>query len=246
MRSRSFEGAAYPAEFFASGGSSLDPRVVEAAGGVSGSRLLHLMCSTGEETLSWSVLGAVATGVDISPRQVELAAAKAGAAGLDTRFVAADICALPAGFGDGAFDIVYTASGVLVWIPDVARWARVIAHALRPGGRLILFEEHPVSMCLSGEGGRIEIVDDYFDTGHAIESGGWSHFEGADDAQETSYEFGWTLGDIVTSLAGAGLRIDRLTEYPSEAVWRFGDALEAARRLPGRYLLIASREGQAL
>lgn len=239
VRSRSYRGALHPAAFFAGGGSALDPRVTAAAGDVAGRRLLHLMCATGEETLSWSVLGADAVGVDISDAEIALAREKAAEAGLSTPFVAADVGALPPELADGGFDLVYTATGVLVWIPDLDRWAAIVSRALAPGGRFLLFEAHPVEMCLWGVDGRVEITEDYFDTGRPIESVGWSHFEGAEDAREVSVEFGWTLGQLVTALAGAGLRIERLEEYPTESDWRFGDAMASARRLPGTLLLVA-------
>ncbi len=65
-----------PADFFAKGGSTINPRVVEAVRAAFGDfnlRLIHLQCSTGEDTLSWAVLGAQATGVDISPEQINIA-----------------------------------------------------------------------------------------------------------------------------------------------------------------------------
>ena len=243
VRSRNYAGAAYPAEFFAAGGSSLDARVLDAVGDVRGRRLLHLMCATGEETLSWAVAGAEAVGVDISDVEIDLAIEKASAAGIAARFVAADVGALPPDLARGDVDVVYTATGVLVWIPDLARWADAIVAALAPGGRFVLFEEHPMAMCLWVKDGRVEIVEDYFDTGRPAEyEGGWAHFEGGEDAVEKQYEFGWTLGQVITALAAAGLRIERMDEYPTDSDYRFGGALLEARRLPGRFLLIARRD----
>jgi 2-polyprenyl-3-methyl-5-hydroxy-6-metoxy-1,4-benzoquinol methylase len=92
-----------------------------------------------EGTLSWSVAGAEATGVDISEEQIEPARQKAEAAGLSTQFVTADVYALPAELQRGDFDIVYTSTGVMVWLPDLAQWATTIAAALRPGGTFILY-----------------------------------------------------------------------------------------------------------
>jgi hypothetical protein len=69
---------------------------------------------------------------------------------------------------------------------------------------------------------------------------GWHHFAGGEQAQETKAEFQWPLGDIVTALARAGLRIDRLEEFPSQQGWRFGDQADQVRRLPGSFLLLAS------
>lgn len=80
--------------------------------------MLHLMCATGEASLSLAVLGADVVAVDISERQVALAVEKAKAATIDARFVAADVGALPPDIADGEFDLVYTGGGVLVWVPE--------------------------------------------------------------------------------------------------------------------------------
>lgn len=45
----------------------------------------------------------------------------------------------------GDFDPVYTTLGVLCWLPDIDAWARVAACLLRPGGRLVLRDDHPSS-----------------------------------------------------------------------------------------------------
>ena len=217
------------AQFFAAGGSLLEACVLEAAGDVRGLTLLHLQCATGEDTLSWTVVGARATGADISDAQIALARRKAADAGLDARFFAADVYALPVELQSATFDLVFTGGGALVWLPDIDRWAGVIAAALRPGGRLILHEEHPLASCLWIEDGKLVLEDDYFARGQPYFHTGWRHFAGGEVAQQTKAEFQWPLGDIVTALARAGLRIERLEEFPAKRGWRFG---EQAR--PGR------------
>lgn len=233
------------AAFFAGGGSVLDAAVLAAAGRVTGRTILHLQCATGEETLSWAVAGASVTGVDISGRQIALAREKAAAAGLRVAFVAADVYALPDELARGAFDWVYTGGGAVVWLPDLPRWAEIVAAMLRPGGRLLLDEEHPVAGCLWFTDGKIEVISDYFARDQPERYRGWTHFAGGEDATETKVAFSWPLGDVVTAIARAGLRIESLQEFPSEAEWRFGAALDAVRRLPGRYQLVARKdEGQ--
>jgi 23S rRNA G2069 N7-methylase RlmK/C1962 C5-methylase RlmI len=103
-----------PAQFYAQGGHTLDPQVVAAAGDVRDKSLLHLQCATGEETLSWAVLGARAAGVDISDLQIDLARQKAAQADLDVVFTAADVYAFPDELRRGTFDWVYTGGGALV------------------------------------------------------------------------------------------------------------------------------------
>jgi SAM-dependent methyltransferase len=232
------------AAFFAGDGTLLDAAVLTAAGDVAGQSLLHLQCATGEETLSWAVAGAAATGVDISEEQIVLAREKAAAAGLAVTFVAADIYALPAELGRAAFDWVYTGGGALVWLPDLTRWAEVVATMLRPGGRLLLYEEHPVAGCLWVTDGTLALNGDYFARGRPEYDHGWAHFTGGEGASENKVTFSWPLGDVVTSLAQTGLRIERLEEFPSDAAWRFGPTLDAVRVLPGQYLLIARKDGE--
>ncbi|MHB0856751.1 MAG: class I SAM-dependent methyltransferase [Anaerolineae bacterium] len=230
------------AEFFQQGGSVLDPWVVEAAGDVRGLALLDLQCSTGEDAISWALLGARVTGVDISNRQIEIARRKAAEVGVEIRFVAADVYDLPVGLQAGAFDLVFTGGGSVVYLPDLAPWAEAIAAALKPGGRLLLAEEHPVAACLAFRDDRLVIEEDYFARGRPLPySPGWYHFPVRHEVREIKYEFAWPLGDVVTSVAQAGLRIEALHEYPSQEEWRFGDKLAEVRRLPGEYLLIARR-----
>lgn len=229
------------AEFFAKGGSTLRREVLSIAGDVHGLSLCHLQCATGEDTLSWANQGAIATGVDLSPKQIELAKQKAAAAGLPVRFLASDIYALPQEFLAEKFDILFTGGGAIVWLPDLQGWAKIVAQLLKPSGRLILDEEHPIASCLEIQDGAIRIVDDYFGRKPEMFMG-WSHFSGGEDAKEKKYEFTWPLGDVITALAQAGLRIERLEERPSEAQWRFGEKLDEVARIPGEYILVARKD----
>lgn len=245
VRERTFPTA----DFFARGGSTLDPRAVAAAretfGSLQGLRVIHLQCATGEDTLSWSVLGAQAVGMDIADEQVELAKKKARDAGFDTRFFAADVYDLPGAvptgwLGDG-FDLVFTGGGAIVWLPDLKRWASSIEALLRPGGRFLLVDEHPLSNCLEQVEGQLKVTDDYFRRTNAWHGTGWYHFQGGEDARETKYEFTWPVGDVVTALAQAGLMIERLEEFPGGPVWRFGQDQGDVTRLPGEYLVLARK-----
>ena len=215
--------------------------ILAIAGDVQGLSLCHLQCATGEDTLSWANRGANATGVDISSKQIELAKQKASAAGLPVRFIASDVYALPSQLFAEGFDIVFTGGGAIVWLPDLQEWAKIIAKLLNPSGHFILDEEHPIAGCMEVQNGYLHIVDDYFGRKPEVNSG-WSHFSGADNVTEQKYEFTWPLGDVVTALAQAGLRIELLEERPSQAKWRFGEKLNVVARIPGEYLLVARKD----
>jgi SAM-dependent methyltransferase len=241
-----------PAAFFAQGGCTLSPRLIEAAQLSPAQTLLHLQCATGEDTLSWAGLGAEAYGVDISDIQAEIANQKARDAGLGARFAAADIYdlalsgapgvpdALPADW-PAQYDRVFTGGGALVWLPDITRWAQIVAGLLKPGGRLVLEDIHPISGILWVEDGQIQLAGDYFGRGKTEAETGWSHFKGGEHAKEVKYEFNWPLGDIVTALARAGLVIERLEEFPGGPEYRFKDKQDESMRLPGDFLLAARK-----
>lgn len=225
-------------------GETLAADVRTAAGDVGGRSLLHLQCASGEDSLSWAALGAEVTAVDIADRFMEPVRARAARLGLDVRFVTADALDLPGDLQRSSFDIVYTGGGVLMWLPALEPWARGIERALSSGGRLVLEEEHPLAQTLVVNDGVVRIKADYFQRGRAEEGPpGWSHFDDHGVGTQAKYEFVWPLGDVITALAAAGLRIDHLEESPTrdDQLWRYREAMDEARGLPGRFLLVAMK-----
>ena len=92
--------------------------------------------------MSWARLGAKATGVDFSDAAIDLARSLNDELELNTRFIRSDVYDLPDVL-DEEFDIVFTSYGVLVWLPDLDRWASTIQRLLRPGGTFYIVEFHP-------------------------------------------------------------------------------------------------------
>jgi 2-polyprenyl-3-methyl-5-hydroxy-6-metoxy-1,4-benzoquinol methylase len=172
-----------PASYFASGGSALNPLLVEAAGDLHGKSLLQLQCSTGEETISWAILGAQVTGVDISSKQIDLARKKAKEAGIVANFCVGDVCDLPEELTAGQFDLVHTGGGSLMWVPDIETWASSISSALCAGGRLLLLEEHPIAGCLFVSDGSLTLERDYFSRNTPNVGSGWRFGDTLDDVK---------------------------------------------------------------
>ncbi|WP_007518967.1 MULTISPECIES: class I SAM-dependent methyltransferase [Pseudofrankia] len=190
-------------------------------GDVTDARLLHLQCHIGLDTLSWSHRGATVTGLDFSAPAVDAAQALARELDLPARFVAADVYDAPAVLAGETFDIVYTGIGALNWLPDVARWAEVVARLLAPGGFLYLAETHPVQDVLDDESGSTFDLD-YFDIGPVVweEEGSYADPDAETDANVT-VEYHHTLGSIVTAVIGAGLRLEFLHEHDCSPSQRF-------------------------
>lgn len=214
------EGDFYDLAAFREGGIRLRDYELEMIGDVDGRTLLHLQCHFGIDTLSFARLGARVTGADLSPAAVELATTLAVDLGFpNARFVQSNLYDLPSNL-DGTFDIVYTSRGVLGWLPDIRAWAEVVAHFLAPGGTFFITEIHPIAQAFESEGvaaGELRLAYPYWEHPDPLTfkvTG--SYADPTADVGEGVVEHGWDhgLGEIVTALIDAGLRIEALVEHP--------------------------------
>lgn len=206
----------YDVEGFRRGDRTLQKVDCEELGDVTGRRLLHLQCHFGLDTLSLARMGAEVTGTDLSPAAIEKARELATDCGLAARFVCCDLYDLPDHL-DGGFDIVYTSAGVLVWLPDLKRWAEIIAHYLRPGGTFYIREFHPFTGIFDneGEGGEPRIRYPYFhdpEPGRYEDTGSYADTDAP--VEVVSYEWEHPLDEVINELIRAGLRIEYLHEFP--------------------------------
>lgn len=206
----------YDVEGFKAGTITIPKHEIEEIGDVTGKDLLHLMCHFGLDTLSWARLGARAVGMDYSGDAISLARSIADEVGLDARFVESDVYELPNNL-QGEFDIVYTSSGVLSWLPDLPRWGEVIAHFLRPGGFFYISEIHPIAHAFDDqETDKLLLGYPYFHRTEPLMFVSKGTYADPTVRVEHPLEFSWIhdMADIVDSLIGAGLRIDFLHEFP--------------------------------
>jgi len=207
------KSAFYDVAGFKAGRTSLMPVELEALGDVSGKSLLHLQCHFGMDTLSWARMGAQVTGIDMSNEAINTADSLSNEIDVEAQFICTNIYELP-GVLEGQFDIVFTSYGVLEWLPDLDGWAEIVAHYLKPGGVFLIVEFHPMFWMLDDETGQ-RLVYRYFKDQQPerwVEKGSYADLE-ADFVHE-SYVWTHSLGEIVTALAGAGLRIEYLREFP--------------------------------
>lgn len=197
----------YRSSLLHKGGHTLKKIELDLLGDVAGLDLLHLQCQFGLDTLSWARLGARAVGVDISDRSIEEANRLKAKVGLEAEFVRSDVLEL-IGKIDRKFDIVITTYGIHCWISDMKRWAEVVAHYLKPGGRFVFIDDHPVKVqfyrpplgYFDQAAERTPNARDYCDrnfrvSGEMIE---WQH----------------PIAEIITVLIEAGLTIRHFQEYP--------------------------------
>jgi SAM-dependent methyltransferase len=215
----------YDVEGFLAGGCTLDPVEIELAGELRGRRLLHLQCHFGMDTLSWARRGARVAGLDFSPAAIAKARELALRAGLDAEFRVGDACEVMPDWAE-AFDIVYTGGGALCWLPDLEAWAGAVVAQLRPGGRLLLRDFHPLAAMLGEEqvGGRVELKYPYFSAGGPLRFDDGLQYAAATPPAET-WEWPHGLAEILQALLSAGLRLEAVREH-AECSWRALEYLE--------------------
>jgi SAM-dependent methyltransferase len=206
----------YDLQSFRDGGLTLMPLERRELGDVEGRSLLHLQCHFGLDTLSWARLGARATGVDFSEEGIALARSLSAELGIEATFIHSDVYELP-DLLSREFDIVFTSYGVLAWLPDLRRWADVIARFLAAGGIFYIAEIHPFAMVFYDEedAERLRVYYPYFhDTEPLRFECEGSYASATACIHNVTYEWTHSLGDILNALISAGLKIDYLHEFP--------------------------------
>ncbi|HTZ42250.1 MAG TPA: methyltransferase domain-containing protein, partial [Jatrophihabitans sp.] len=191
----------------------------ERLGDISGLRGLHLQCHIGTDTLSLHRLGARMSGLDFSDRSLAEARALAARTGAEIDFVEADAYQAVERFGAGTFDLLYTGVGALCWLPDIARWGRLVAELLAPGGRLFLREGHPALWTIDErrDDRLLAATYPYFETPEPLiwdEDGTYVETEVEfRNTRTASWSHG--IGELLTAVLDAGLRITQFVEHRS-------------------------------
>ncbi|HXR23185.1 MAG TPA: bifunctional GNAT family N-acetyltransferase/class I SAM-dependent methyltransferase [Acidimicrobiales bacterium] len=188
-------------------------------GDIQGKRGVHLQCHIGTDTISLARLGARMSGLDFSLPALEEARRLASATGAQVEFVQADLYEAVDALGTEKFDFVYTGIGALCWLPDIDRWAEVVAQLLRPGGRLFIREGHPMLWSIeeNRQDGLVAIEFPYFQREEPLVWTDGGTYVQTDVAFQHNITHQWNhgLGEILTALLNRHLLITGLVEHDS-------------------------------
>ena len=196
--------------------------------GVEGKDVAQLCCNNGREILSVKNLGAGrCVGFDFSARFLEQARDLAAAGGIACDFVETEVTAIPRAY-DAAFDLILVTIGVLGWMPDLGAFFAVPARLLRPGGQMLIHEQHPV-LCMFESGDPVDpprLRHSYFQQGVYEDLDGLDYYGGSDYGARPNYWFPHKLSDIVTAALGEGFELIHFEERPdiSDAFPELGKA----------------------
>ena len=172
------------------------PRLLELLGDVAGRRLLDAGCGEGYLSRVLAGRGAQVTGIDISPRLIELARGKDPGNSIEYRV--ADLSkSLP------EYEEHFNAAANRLVMNDVANYSSFIGTlgaVLKPGARLVVELNNPYSYVVRKH------VADYFDSGAAYSYRGM--------AQEGIgvHFYQRTLEEYLDAFLGSGLRLTKLAD----------------------------------
>lgn len=224
---------------------TLFPEDIELLGDANGKNILHLQCNAGQDTLSIAQkFNATVTGVDISDEAINFARQLSADSSIPATFYRSDVFDwLEA--NETQFDIIYMSYGTLVWLSDIKTWAKLMAKALKTGGRYVLMEFHPLPLIMERDwtftydymgGGHVKWDDGVGD--YVADSGGGLTPDGNPlkvsepfRNPNPAHEFTWGLSDVITGLLEAGLTLKTFREYPYSNGWKpFPDMVEGENR----------------
>jgi 2-polyprenyl-3-methyl-5-hydroxy-6-metoxy-1,4-benzoquinol methylase len=227
-------------------------------GDLTGLETVHLQCHIGTDTLSLARLGAQVTGLDLSPRSLEVARELAASTGAAIPYVESDVEGAVAALGAGRFDLVYTGIGAICWLPSIRRWAETVSGLLRPGGRLFIRDAHPALNAIGDDHpDRLELGFPYFEVPAGMVWDDEGTYVDADRPLTATRSYDWShgLGETVTALLENGMELTGLVEHRTvpwcalpelmepdelENEWRLR---EHGERLPLTFTLQAVKRG---
>jgi SAM-dependent methyltransferase len=201
--------AFYNTPAFIAGQNSLPETDQRILGNIAGLSVLHLQCHFGQDTISLSRMGAKVCGVDLSDKAIEEANKLAAICGTDTQFICSDLYNLP-NVHDAQYDIVYTSYGTIGWLPDIKQWAAVVSRFLKPGGRLVFVEFHPVVWMYDNDFNEVRYP--YYNDEAIIETESGSYADVNADINSEMITWNHGIAEVITALMNEGIQLTGIEE----------------------------------
>ncbi len=213
----------YDVQSFLGGKSTLNEIELGLLGNIKGKKILHLQCHFGQDTMSFSRMGAKATGIDLSDKAIKRAKEFTEQLQLDTEFICCDIYELPNHLHE-KFDIVFTSYGTIGWLPDLNKWAKIVSHFLKPGGKFVFAEFHPVVWMFDDY--FKEVYYNYFNVAPIIENYTGSYAERDADIITNSVCWNHPTSEVLNALITNGLELNSFDEYNYSPYNCFNETIE--------------------
>lgn len=200
----------YDMKGFIEGKSTLNSIELELLGAISNKKILHLQCHFGQDTMTFSRMGAQATGIDFSEKAIEKATEFSKQLNLDTTFICCDIYEATKYLNE-QFDIVFTSYGTIGWFPDLDKWAKVVSHFLKPGGKFVMADFHPVVWMYDND--FKEVFYSYFNIEPIIEDESGTYADRYSEIEAKTITWNHPISETLNALLTNGIELNSFNEY---------------------------------
>ena len=205
-----FNSAFYDVDSFLKGKNSLNDIELKLLGDVSGKTILHLQCHFGMDSISLARMGASVTGVDLSDKAVSRATELALQTNAAATFICCDIYDLPNHLTK-QFDIVFTSYGTIGWLPDMDKWAGIVSTYLKPGGKFVFADFHPVVWMFDDDFEKITYK--YEKSDPIIETITGTYADRLAPIVSETVSWNHSISEVLNNLIKQGMEINIFNEY---------------------------------
>lgn len=204
------ESEFYDNDNFLKGKSTLNSIELELLDNVEGKNILHLQCHFGQDSMSLARMNAKVTGVDLSDKAIEKAKEFAEKINSNTKFICSDIYDLP-NILDEKFDIVFTSYGTIGWLPDLDKWAKVVSHFLKPNGKLVMADFHPVVWMYDND--FKDVFYNYFNVEPIIENETGTYADRNSNIEAKTITWNHPISELLNALISNNLVLNQFNEF---------------------------------
>lgn len=226
----------YDNESFINGKSTLNNIELELLNDVKGKTILHLQCHFGQDSLSLQRLGGKVTGVDFSDKAIAEAQSLAKNLNLEAEFICCDLYELPKHLNK-QFDIVFTSYGTVGWLPDLQRWGQIVSQFLKPSGKFVMVDFHPVVWMFDND--FMHVQYSYFNKEEIVETETGTYADRDAPMEATTISWNHSLSEILNGLLQSGLTLKQFNEHDYSPYNCLNNMIEVA---PNKFQLAAMND----
>jgi SAM-dependent methyltransferase len=219
----------YGMEEFMKGKSSLNDIELNLLGDIKDKSILHLQCHFGQDSISLSRMGARVTGVDLSDKAIEQARKIAEDCMTNTQFICCNLYDLADHLNE-EFDIVFSSYGTIGWLPDLDQWAAIVSRYLKPGGRFVFAEFHPVVWMFDDD--FAGIAYHYHNNGPIFETDSGTYADRNAAISQDNVIWNHSLANVFNGLIRNGLEMNSFHEFDYSPYNCFKNTVESE---PGKF-----------
>jgi SAM-dependent methyltransferase len=128
------------------------------------------------------------------------------------------------------FDIVFTSYGVIGWLPDLGKWAKIVSNYLKPGGTFVFAEFHPVVWMFDNN--FKEVAYNYFKDEPIIEKESGTYADRQAELELTTITWNHSIAEVLTSLFENSIEVKHFYEFDYSPYNCFSNTIEFE---PGKF-----------